>query len=199
MFDPHDLLKINVNEVLKTNSNLPHWANCSLQKSPYVVVRRGAYDRLSIPVGVRGKSRNERYAMFVSVDQVVDVFTPYQLRTLSSTRLQLTKAQDTFETIKQLWKSENWGPTGSVGFELATGTKVMREQSDFDILIQSEFFSVPVAKEYVKQLQAAPMTVDPLIQTKSGWFSLKEYALGKGVLFKTMTGLELRTDPWSNS
>jgi len=199
MYNPHDLLRIDVTSVLKRNGDLPLWAQSSIQKTPYVVVRRGVNDRFSIPVGIRGASRSERCAITVSCEQVQSVLTPYELQTSENSRLRLKRAQETFGMLKELLRSMHWGPTGSVGFELASGTQAMNEQSDFDILIQSQWFSITEANNLMSQLNKTPMTVDPLIQTENGWFLLREYALGKGVLFKTMTGVELQGDPWRPS
>ncbi|GAK06852.1 phosphoribosyl-dephospho-CoA transferase [Geomicrobium sp. JCM 19038] len=197
MYKPHDLLKVNVNAFITDHSDLPLWVQSSLQKNPYVVVRRGETDHSSIPIGIRGTCRSKRFATTVSYNHVLDVLTPLELRSFDEKRLRLTSAQETFIMMKEFLNSKHWGPTGSVGFELATESQTMNEESDFDILIHSEWISVSVAKHIVNQFDTTPLTVDPLIQTEDGWFLLREYALGKGVLFKTQTGIELRNDPWT--
>ena len=68
---PHDLLRLSGTWV--PPSDAPPWANSALHVTPWVVVRRAAPPVGRIAVGVRGKSRSERYATAVDPDDVREV------------------------------------------------------------------------------------------------------------------------------
>jgi phosphoribosyl-dephospho-CoA transferase len=87
--------------------------------------------------------------------------------------------------------SLTWGPTGSVGFELATGQEAVTEKSDIDIVIRiSEEFTITFAQKIENGLKNLPFRIDVQLEMKEGAFSLSEYvnSEGKEVLFRTMDG-----------
>lgn len=104
-----------------------------------------------------------------------------------------------------------WGPTGGLGFALATGLPVLHEGSDIDLLVRAP---APLSQEQVLALAAvverSERPVDLQIDTGRGGFSFKEWAgcvpqragppHGRGgrrrVLLKTGAGPVLVQDPW---
>ncbi|MFB4159260.1 malonate decarboxylase holo-ACP synthase [Geomicrobium sp. JSM 1781026] len=196
MYTPHDLLKINVIAFLKEHTSAPLWVQSSLQQVPFVVVRR-AETTTAIPIGIRGSNRSERFATTVNPSVVIKRITPYELQSYPCQYLHLEKAKQTFIYVKKVLQEYSWGPIGSVGFEIATRTNVMNEYSDFDIIIRCKHMEVSKANDLLEQLNQALVYVDPIVETNGGWFSLREFAKGDGVLFKTSLGLELRQHPWA--
>ncbi len=85
------------------------------------------------------------------------------------------------------------GPTGSVGFEFASGAEVVTTTSDLDVLIRlSSCLSVEQAQLIVNQLKECPVSVDVQVETEKGAFSLVEYARGeKTLLLRTVYGPSL--------
>ena len=166
--------------------------------APYVVVRRAAHEQGRIPIGIRGKSRNERFAGFVEPAAVREVFSPESLRCLSSTRNMPAFAA--LAALQQCWQelALAWGPAGSVGFELATGAAVVHEASDLDLLLRAD---QPLSMEQAQALhnatQALSSSVDVQVETPQGAFALKEYMARPGsLLLRTLHGPQLVSDPW---
>jgi phosphoribosyl-dephospho-CoA transferase len=58
----HDLLEIAPERVLSLQAFAPAWAAEVLQRVPFLVVRRGQASGQTVPVGVRGTERNQRWA-----------------------------------------------------------------------------------------------------------------------------------------
>jgi len=93
-----------------------------------------------------------------------------------------------------------WGPTGSVGFELATGTAVAGPASDLDVVIRApELWSLARARELADDLARLPVRVDMQLDTPSGAVALAEYARGGRVLLRTPDGPKLVNDPWHHA
>jgi phosphoribosyl-dephospho-CoA transferase len=93
-----------------------------------------------------------------------------------------------------------WGPRGSVGFELATGSRVATPESDLDIVIYAEY---PMTADEAKVLCAGamnlPAAIDIRVETLRSGFSLREYACASPVpiLLRTPGGAMLGRDPWA--
>jgi len=95
--------------------------------------------------------------------------------------------------------SLEWGPGGSVGYEIASGTKVVHPKSDIDIVIRAqERFARKFAKELLTILLASPGKIDCRIETPWCGFSLEEYVRAEtpSLLVRTPTGPRLAKDPW---
>jgi phosphoribosyl-dephospho-CoA transferase len=92
-----------------------------------------------------------------------------------------------------------WGPGGSVGFELATGSHVVNSESDLDIVIHAEG---KITREDARSLYARtinlPVALDIRVETRACGFSLTEYATAGSarILLRTPDGLDLGNDPW---
>jgi phosphoribosyl-dephospho-CoA transferase len=82
-----------------------------------------------------------------------------------------------------------WGPTGSAGFELATGISTLSDSSDLDLLIDfPEFISVQSATLLLNKLKKiATVNLDIQMGTPTGGVALKEYVKSEDVLIKTFT------------
>jgi phosphoribosyl-dephospho-CoA transferase len=90
-----------------------------------------------------------------------------------------------------------WGPTGSIGFELATGVAVAGPASDLDVVVRApEPWFLAQARELVADLARLPVRVDTQLDTPTGAVVLGEYARGGRVLLRTPDGPKLVNDPW---
>lgn len=58
-FLPHDLIQVKNVKKLSNFESLPQWAQNSLQQTPFVVVRRGQQNNGLIPVGIRGRLKQQ--------------------------------------------------------------------------------------------------------------------------------------------
>jgi len=90
-----------------------------------------------------------------------------------------------------------WGPTGSVGFELATGVAAASTTSDLDVVVRApEPWPLETALDIADKLARLPARVDVQLDAPAGVVMLAEYARGGRVLLRTPDGPRLTCDPW---
>jgi len=90
-----------------------------------------------------------------------------------------------------------WGPTGSVGFELATGVAAADTTSDLDVVVRApEPWPLENVREIADYLNQLPARVDAQLDAPAGAVTLDEYARGGRVLLRTPDGPRLTHDPW---
>ena len=199
----HHLLEIDAKQFCLVQDSLPRWAEDGLRKTPFVVVRRGVETDLGIPVGVRGAARNERWAAFCDPRFVKRVIAPPQLlgRTAPAFRMDAIAAFASLRILEGRWSTipYPWGPGGSIGFELATGSQVATPASDLDIVLYVDGrMTTGEAADLCISAGDLPAAVDIRVETPTCGFSLKEYA-DQGperILLRTPTGVVLGADPW---
>jgi phosphoribosyl-dephospho-CoA transferase len=201
----HDLLEIDANRFMAAQTAAPQWVEESLRKSPFVVVRRDRAAGEQIPVGVRGAERKQRWATFCHPKFVKSILAPPQLltRTVAIARSDLMPAFRAFTILKDRWMDFNrpWGPGGSVGFELATTTHVVKPESDLDIILYADRrMTAEEAKSFCDRAMDLPAVVDIRVETPACGFSLIEYAQteSSSILLRTPSGHLLGDDPWSD-
>jgi phosphoribosyl-dephospho-CoA transferase len=86
-----------------------------------------------------------------------------------------------------------WGPTGSAGFELATGHPSTTLRSDLDLVVRLP--ELPAAEQIATlaaELCALPAHVDCQLDTGRGAVTLTELARGpEQILLRTLSGAHL--------
>ncbi|ODP33231.1 malonate decarboxylase holo-ACP synthase [Pandoraea sp. ISTKB] len=201
---PHDLLWCD-ELVFPPEPSVPAWAHDAMTASVPVVVRRAPDAQPGlVPVGLRGTTRDQRIAAHASYRAVRRVVTPESLidgvRDTCNTDVLpcLTALRELAPALNAL--GLHWGPTGGVGFALATGMPVLHAQSDLDLVVRLPFRPADsqvdtlawIARDNVCRL-------DIQIDTGGGGFSLREW-LGSPTrtLVKTQWGPKLVADPWDN-
>lgn len=192
---PHDLLRLSATHVLA--SDAPSWVGIALDVTPWVVVRRVAAPTGRIAVGVRGTSRSERYAMEVDADDIGCSIAPEQLAHVASRPGRSLPAMHGLQTVRPLLNATGlpWGPTGSVGFELATGLPTVTPQSDLDLLIRvprdaAEPLVLLAAMH--RALSCVAVRVDCQVETPVGAVALAELVGGQSdVMVRTSEGPRL--------
>lgn len=199
----HDIIKIKAGGDY-LDREIPAWAKQELSVCPYVVVRRGRSENdRHISAGIRGAKKEQRFACELKKDGIEQVLTPRELlHGLFSGAIGNPSWREALAPLQELmqWKNEiRWiGIGGSVGFELATGRKVTTEKSDADLLLslrggEDGCIEKGLCLRVWNYLKELPVTADPLLVTREGWVSLKEYAKAEGrVLVKTQNGCELQ-------
>ena len=191
-------------EDLVADLPFPDWASESLLRAPFVVVRRAEVKNGLIPVGIRGPQRGQRMACWFPEKLVEEIITPFSLTDDKNWKAAYTTSAPA--TIKSLQKiislmknmGYQWGPTGSTGFELATGMPTLKESSDLDLIIEvPEILSVKTAKLLLDRMEdISTVRLDVQLNTALGGVSMKEYTTSAKVLIKTATGPVLQ-DPQS--
>ena len=204
---PHDLLWIAGREAFVSREPLPSWVDSWWHGDLPVVVRRDDRKNGLIPIGIRGKTRAERAAAWISPESVRKIISPESLVSdtgkLATSPFANTRPVQALLHLAKWMETWHWGVTGSCGYALATGTPVMHDDSDLDLLIRCpEPVNPAIFEELAGKLAALPCRSDIQIESPTGAFSLQEWLRRRGVgtgcriLLKTDHGPILTTDPW---
>ncbi|WP_158601925.1 malonate decarboxylase holo-ACP synthase [Pararobbsia silviterrae] len=202
---PHDLLWMADARDLIVDAPAPAWVTSAwLVQAPVVVRREDTGDSERLPVGVRGMTRAERLAGYLPLSRVVRRVTPENVVEGSASILSTLDANlpclQAFEQVRARLDGLGfaWGVTGSAGFALATGIRVLRDTSDLDVLIRIPSRPADDVLDACAHACAdAPARIDAQIDTGFGGFALLEWRARRGrVLLKTARGPVLVEDPW---
>jgi phosphoribosyl-dephospho-CoA transferase len=201
----HDLLLLEADSVSAGDEAKPDWVTSFPGPNLWVVVRRASAPAGLVAVGLRGINRQQRWGGFVEISGIKTRVRPSQLSSDMARRTPLAvPALAALAWIEgQLEKSAlDWGPVGSVGFELATGLQVVTAISDLDIALFAPVrFTRDAARELWGLMSAAPAKVDVRVETPYCGFSLEEYARERTgqVLVRLPASRRLAADPWEIS
>lgn len=201
-YEAHDLLRL---RTLPAMSDTPPWLSHAFADAPYAVVRRAEAPPGFVAVGFRGPSRAQRYGAFVALDSIAAACSPEHL--LDRTRHPERRTLGAFQALDALaqegWLDAlTWGPTGSVGFELATEHPVVSDTSDLDLLVR---MPRPLPRASARTLRTRLSTVeaafgvriDTQLETPAGGVALDEWADHKPrVMVRSIRGPSLVADPW---
>jgi phosphoribosyl-dephospho-CoA transferase len=194
MVNAHDLLWGMTPAHLPADA--PAWAVDAVGAGHPVVVRRAIAEPGYVTVGVRGQRREQRFATVMPLAAVQRRVTPQALRGVISPRdLPALRALD---QLRPLLAQQDWGVSGSAGFELASGIEALHALSDLDLILRTpQPLDRKDARTLLAQLDTAPCAVDLQLQTPFGAVALREWAGGsRRVLLKTTGGAHLVIDPW---
>lgn len=203
VIQPHDLIKVSDLSLLEWKED-NEWVIASLRHAPFVVVRRAEQTSDFIPVGIRGEQRNQRQAAILHRNGIEVIITPYMLAEQNSwnsldaqrRELPVLKSIDKVAEIMGDWQ---WGPTGSTGFEIATGYPALKDTSDLDIVVHAPHpISRNEAVEVLEKLDSLPIRADIQIETNNGAFLLREWINKRtdSMILRTQKGAELVYNPW---
>ena len=198
----HDLIRID--RAAFRSPHAPAWVNERLSACPWVVVRRTQAPEGMIAVGVRGETRSERWGGYANQDAVKQIVQPSELLRVSrsSTGVGRTPPIQQLKEVIERWQVLGlpWGPTGSVGFELASGYRVTTPLSDLDIAIRApERLSVEFARSLWEAVMGLQPKVDVRVETPKCGFALEEYVRTPSarILLRYADNVILGDDPWS--
>jgi len=201
----HDLLLLRTESAIVSTPENPASPCLDPKQRPWVVVRRGHSSEGWIPVGVRGAQRHERCAGFTRGSEVLETRRPDQLRLALAEPSRRTL--QAFRTLSYLEShlvglEMSWGPSGSVGYELASGVPAVHANSDLDfILFVPRRLDRTEAQDLWRMISNAPGKVDALVETPYCGFSLEEFVTTshRKILLRTNDGRILGSDPWNLS
>jgi phosphoribosyl-dephospho-CoA transferase len=203
----HDLIRLMAPIDLAAEELAPDWVETVLRQIPWLVVRRGHVRDGMVPVGVRGATRSQRFAAFALVADIAEQLSPEDL--IDSRRVLPQKRKDEVPALAALnrvasllsHRGYQWGPGGSVGFEIATGAPIATASSDLDLILRQDRRLEPnEANDLLAALAnaAAPARIDVMLETPRGGISLAELAAITGqLLVRTPDGARLTADPWT--
>ncbi len=176
---PHDLLRLD-DWHAAIRADTPPWVAESLAATPWVVVRRSVARPGGIPVGVRGPSRSHRHAMALPSYCVAETITPQML----SSDLPESRFLPPFDAVRavalRLRGTElRWGPTGSVGFELATGSPCVSPDSDLDLAVYLDSAADTAGLHALQSvMEHIPCRIDCQLEFSWGAVALADLASG---------------------
>jgi phosphoribosyl-dephospho-CoA transferase len=197
---PNDLLRLEGPEaILAAAASPPAWVAPALAEAPWVVVRRARAERGLIPVGVRGRTRSERYATCVAERAIRELVAPEAIAAAhaweTAARRQTTPALSALAVAAERFDALPlvWGLTGGVGFELTTGRPVLAPDSDVDVLLRTcDFPGQAIAVALAEAIDGLPVRFDVQVETKLGAVALVEIARSSlQVLVRTAGGPRL--------
>lgn len=202
---PHDLLRIAAGNDLTGTGPIPPWVRPALAVAPWVVVRRAPAPEGQIAVGVRGTARDERWAallptLAISAQCPPEAVAAHYDRLPSQRRASLPALAAVPRLMSILTRlGLRGGPTGSVGFELASGRPTATPSSDLDAVVRADTpLDRALAAALAAEVAALPVRCDLLLETPGGAVALAEYARGPGpVALRGPQGPRLVADPWA--
>jgi phosphoribosyl-dephospho-CoA transferase len=205
IYQPHDLLRL---RALPAIEAMPAWLPAAFADAAFVVVRRAEAPVGSVAVGFRGASRAQRHGTFVVHGAIESAISPEQLmdRSIPAERRAIKAFRALQIIAEQRWLDPLvWGPTGSVGFELATARPTATDTSDLDLLIRTP---KPLLREKARALRhhlktvetAFGLHIDAQLETPAGGIALSEWAEEKPrVMARSARGASLIADPWTTA
>ena len=196
-YRPHDLLWA---RAWPQGAALPDWVCPQWLAMAPVVVRRAPAASGRIAVGLRGTTRSQRHATEIEADAILRCVTPEMLAA-SVPAWPDCPAIEALHQLKPMLDATGlpWGPTGGVGFALASGLPVLRTDSDLDLVLRMSSPPDAGQADTLRRI-AASVThcrLDLQIDTGLGGFAYAEWAAGRPrVLLKTDHGPLLTASPW---
>jgi phosphoribosyl-dephospho-CoA transferase len=201
---PHDLLRISDSRDLVCSEEAPSWVAVSLTVAPYVVVRRAPNWNEWVPVGVRGPRRHQRFGAYLRYHSIQEQIAPGRLGReqgwLENRRSTAIPALNALTSVKKIMDdfALEWGPAGSVGFELASQTPTTTANSDLDLVVRAPD---RISRELMSLVRTAlsdlSCSIDIQIETPYGAVSVAEWVNGEGPFLRKQTaGPVLVADPW---
>ena len=211
IYRPHDLIGFSTPTALglATSTPVPEWAKEGGITTRPVVVRRDLRDPHGrLPVGIRGALRHQRLAAWLSPEAITRHVRPEDLATQrpwinhtlvihgadnrQHTRLDTLPALRALDYLAPRLDHFGfpWGPTGSVGYTLATGYMACTADSDLDLIIRlCAPLSAEDTRHLARLLDQAPGRVDVQIDTEAGGFAFNEWCHSpRNMLLKTSHG-----------
>jgi phosphoribosyl-dephospho-CoA transferase len=191
---PHDLLQLSFPDA---PSDAPKWVHHTLSAVPWVVVRRAVAPAGLIAAGVRGSGRANRYAMTVAAENVAEVVGPEDLAHHTPAPARTLAVMRTLSAVRPVLDQTGlrWGPTGSVGFELATGVPTATGESDLDLLIRASQVTPSILRPLTELhllFAGQPARIDCQVETPWGAAAFAELTGGQPeILMRTETGPQL--------
>lgn len=193
----HDLVQFKTIADLENPLNVPDWVKNAPASQKFGVVRRMPITNKTVPIGLRGDTREKRHGAFIHESNIVQVITPESL----VNRIEQFKDQIYYPALKDI-KDEfekhhlTWGPTGSVGFEIATAIPVTSPTSDIDICVYVDEIDTALLGEVGHFLESRNRRIDVQVEVPAiGAFLLNDYlnSAETGFIVRTKFGPHLCT------
>ena len=152
-----------------------------------MVVRRALAPDGLIAVGIRGPARSQRHPWFVTPHEVMATVRPEDLA-VNPPVVRDIPAMGALVTVRTAMRATGaqWGPTGSVGFELASSIPTATADSDLDLVVRASSVDLSQLSALHRLLVDLDVRGDCQIETRAGAVALAE-------LVSTSTEVMVRT------
>ncbi|MDN4494362.1 malonate decarboxylase holo-ACP synthase [Ureibacillus aquaedulcis] len=193
----HDIVQFASINDIENSIAPPNWVKDAPAAKNFGVVRRMPITNKTVPIGLRGQMREQRYGAFIHESNIVRVISPVSLvnridefndRIYYSA---LSSMKNEFEKYNLVW-----GPTGSVGFEITTSIQVTTPNSDIDICLYLNQVDNGVLMNIGNFLEGLDRRIDVQVEIPElGAFLLNDYLKHSetGFIVKTKFGPHLCT------
>ncbi|QCR31169.1 malonate decarboxylase holo-ACP synthase [Lysinibacillus sp. SGAir0095] len=173
----HDIVQFATINDIENSVNPPKWVKDAAASQKFGVVRRMPIMNSMIPIGLRGETREERYGAFIHQRNILQVISPVSLvDSIENFKEQLY--YPSLNKVKEEFEKYNlrWGPTGSVGFEIATSIQVTTPTSDIDICLYLDQLDSELLVKVGNFLEGLDCRIDVQVEIPSiGAFLLNDY------------------------
>lgn len=191
----HDIVQFASINDIETSMELPEWVKDAPASQNFGVVRRMPITNKTVPIGLRGDTREKRHGAFIHESYIMQVISPVSL----VNRIDEFNDRIYFPTlykVKEVFEkySLKWGPTGSIGFEIATSIPVTTPNSDIDICLYLDQIDTDLLVVVGKFLDSLDRRIDVQVEVPSiGAFILNDYLknMKAGFIIKTKFGPHL--------
>lgn len=201
-FRPHDLVRFS--STAFKGQDMPDWCMRALEAVPFAVIRRAQKEEGRLPVGIRGPERHQRWGGFIAPQWIEECLAPEilinRIGNVPPERLKTIPALAALTKLFKRFEGRDWvwGPTGSVGFELASGNATATASSDLDLIFRCD---MPITQNkaalLLLKIQDLGVRCDALIETPVGAVALSELANADGrFVIRMTTGPILTDNPW---
>lgn len=197
---PHDLVRLSPGHGAAIAADAPSWVRASLARAPWAVVRNCHAADGKLPVGIRGTTRDQRWAASAERSAIVAILPPESIRHEASWAVfpdlaAVRALRAITASLDRDWT--RWGPTGGVGFSLATGWVTVTQASDLDLLLRCPVRPARASLNALASLFARQEArVDCQVETPAGIAHLDDLCQDGPSLVRTPAGPKLSTDPW---
>lgn len=191
----HDIVQFATINDIQNHMNPPIWIKNAPAAQNFAVVRRMPIMNKTIPIGLRGETREERYGAFIHESNIIQVISPTSL----VNRIDKQNDQSYFSTLNTIREEFEkykliWGPTGSIGFEIATSIGVTTPNSDIDICLYLDQINSELLVKVGNFLEGLNRRIDVQVEIPFvGAFLLNDYLKYEktGFIVRTKFGPQL--------
>lgn len=205
---PHDLLWLTDQHALTPVGPAPDWLTEHWHSGLPVVVRREHTAAGQIPVGARGPARHQRLAGYVARPAIIRRLPPEALTRAQAWQMPWAAspyaALAALRALAPLLDATGlpWGPTGSVGYALATRTlHILHAGSDLDLLLRAPVPLTDAQRQALRHaVTSGPCRIDLQINTPLGGVAFTEWDRNPQLsLLRTAHGPHLVRCPWRDN
>ncbi|KGR76252.1 malonate decarboxylase holo-ACP synthase [Ureibacillus sinduriensis] len=193
----HDIVRFEAMSDIENTIDQPGWVKDAPTAKNFGVVRRMPITDKIVPIGLRGNKREQRYGAFIHERNIIQVISPISLVGRVE-RLADRLYFPALLSIKEEFKKYKlaWGPTGSVGFEIATSIQATTPSSDIDICLYLNEIETELLVKLGNFLDGLDRRIDVQVELPSiGAFLLNDYLKYNktGFIVRTKFGPHLST------